>query len=84
MPLQIDARFSFETEALTDILLQFEAANLPEQTVRVPRLTLSPARHRASVPAQDAIGERIWIRSQGRFDVAYQAEVAIHRLSTLR
>lgn len=74
-------QFAFETEVPTDILLQFEAADLPEQTVREPEASLSPARHRASVPAQDGIGERIWIRSQGRFEVAYSAQVNLARLT---
>lgn len=81
MPFHIDLHFAFETATPTDILLQFEAADLPEQRVDVTHLSLAEAEHRASVPAQDSIGERIWVRSQGRFDVSYRAAASLARLT---
>ena len=64
----------------TDILLQIEAALIPEQTVQNPRLTTTPSEHFSRVAAQDLIGERIWLRHEGRFTAEYTAEVTVHRI----
>ncbi len=79
MPLQIDASFAFELEQPTDVLLQFEAAALPEQDVRDATTRMSEAIHMARVGADDDIGERIWLRAEGLFEVDYSATVALHR-----
>lgn len=75
----IDASFAFETEQPTDVLLQFEAAATPHQALTHSQTTLSDASHCARVAAQDEIGERIWIRAQGRIEVRHRASVAITR-----
>lgn len=79
MPIGIETRFAFHLPRTTDILLQFEAAAIPEQTIRVSDTQLSENEHCARVPAQDDIGERIWLRASGDFEVSYRAEVAIER-----
>ena len=79
MTLHIKTQFSFKLPCMTDILLQFEAAHIPEQRVLSSDTQLTPSQHQAWVPAQDAIGERIWVRAEGTFEVAYQAEVDIQR-----
>ena len=79
MPIKISSRFAFELDQATDVLLQFEAAALPEQQVVSDRLTMSEAEAMARVPAQDNIGTRIWLRAQGFFSVEYEAQVAIDR-----
>ena len=88
MPISIDTRFSFNLPRVTDILLQFEAAAIPEQQLLSANTDLTSSEHCAWVPAQDDIGERIWIRAEGQFDVSYQAEVELKRqladLTTLR
>lgn len=80
MPIKIAASFAFETEQPTDVLLQFEAADTREQQVLAVETSLTPAEHCTRVPAQDCIGERIWIRTKGRFDVQYSATVNPCRL----
>lgn len=80
MPFLIEASFSFSLDQPTDVLLQFEAAQLPEQRIIDPRTTLSASEHCARVPAQDDIGERIWIRADGDFDVTYRARAEVQRL----
>ncbi len=80
MPITISAQFSFSTEEPTDILLQFEAAAIPEQQLLSADTTMSETEHCARVAAGDGIGERIWLRVDGRFDVAYRAEVELQRL----
>lgn len=79
MTISIETNFSFKLPQKTDVLLQFEAAAIPEQQIVYADTELSHAEHRARVPAQDDIGERIWIRAQGDFNVSYRAEVALER-----
>jgi transglutaminase-like putative cysteine protease len=81
MPIKISASFDFTLDQPTDVILQFEAAAIPEQKVLSCRTTLSPSEHCARVPAHEAIGERILVRADGRFEVAYEAEVAVDRLT---
>lgn len=80
MPIQIESRFRFRLPQPADVLLQFEAAAIPEQQLLGANTTLGEAIHLARVPAQDRIGERIWIRAQGEFEVAYSATVRITRV----
>ncbi|WP_369025896.1 transglutaminase family protein [Qipengyuania sp. RANM35] len=80
MSLLIEASFSFSLDQPTDVLLQFEAASLPEQKIINPKTTLSASEHCARVPAQDDIGERIWIRAEGDFDVSYSARAEVQRM----
>lgn len=80
MPIDISASFAFHVESPTDLLLQFEAAVIPEQKILSSETVLPPALHTARVPAQDAVGERIWIRADGDYCVDYKARVEIERL----
>ena len=70
MPIAISARFAFSVDRLSDVLLQFEAAAIPEQRIHDARCTMSPAEHIARISAQDDIGERIWLHVNGRFEVS--------------
>ena len=79
MPLNIEASFAFTLDQPTDVLLQFEAAQLPEQHIIEPVTTLSSSEHCARVAAQDDIGERIWIRAEGEFEVSYKAQAEVRR-----
>ncbi|AXK41827.1 transglutaminase-like domain-containing protein [Erythrobacter aureus] len=79
MPISIETRFAFHLAAPTDILLQFEAAAIPEQTILSSDTDLDPDERCARVSAQHDIGERIWIRAQGECTVAYRARVDIER-----
>ncbi len=64
----------------TDFLLQIEAAQLPEQTVSRSLLTMGQSGHLARIPAQDGIGERIWLRANGLFEINYSARVTPQRI----
>lgn len=79
MPIKISSRFAFELDKATDVLLQFEAAALPDQRILSTHLAMSDTETMACVPAQDNIGTRILLRTQGFFSVEYEAEVAIDR-----
>lgn len=80
MAISITTSFAFELDKPTDVLLQFEAAAIPEQEILAANTRMSDAEHCARVPAQDDIGERIWIRAQGRVEVDYEAQVKLNRL----
>ena len=80
MPIDIAAHFSFTLERPSDVLLQFEAAAIPEQTILTCDTRLGEAEHIARVPAKDGIGERIWLRIEGEFRVDYTARVEVERM----
>lgn len=79
MSVDICVRFAFTCDQPTDVLLQFEAAMIPEQYSHEYNTMITPTEHFARVPAQDAIGERIWLRAQGLVEVAYDATVEVQR-----
>lgn len=79
MTLEIDVRLDYWFEHPTDVLLQIEAAVIPEQVIEAAHLDISPTAHFARVASQDMIGERIWLRVEGRLLVEYRATVRIER-----
>lgn len=78
--LTISTSLAYRYAEPTDILLQIEAAMIPEQTVYEGLLTTSPVEYFARVAGHDEIGERIWIRVNGLFEVNYSARVAVDRV----
>jgi len=80
MPIAIHVTFAFSTEAPTDVLLQFEAAAIPEQRILSTHTRMGVAEHFARVTAEDDIGERVWLDIEGRFEVEYRAEVEVRRM----
>lgn len=87
MTIHLSARFAFDLEVPASVLLQFEAAELPEQELVSVASRVSPVDDLARVPAQDHIGERIWLHAEARVEVQYEASVRVNRtlhdLSTL-
>lgn len=79
MTISIKTSFAFSLDRPTDALLQFEAAAIPEQDILSADTQLSASEHCARVPAQDDIGERIWVRAEGRFEASYEARVQPRR-----
>ncbi|HEY6817564.1 MAG TPA: transglutaminase family protein [Croceibacterium sp.] len=80
MPIEISARFAFSLDKLSDVLLQFEAAAIPEQRILERNSRITGADHIARIAAQDRIGERVWLHVEGRCEVIYTASVTIQRL----
>jgi transglutaminase-like putative cysteine protease len=78
--IDISARFTFAVTGQADVLLQFEAAAIPEQRLLNTRTTMSHAHHLARVPAHDAIGERIWLHAEGQYEISYWAQVQVNRI----
>lgn len=79
MPVSIDVSFAFELDQPTDVLLQFEAAPLPEQKLLSTSTMVTPTEHFARVAAEDDIGERIWLRAEGLIEIDYNTEVEVQR-----
>lgn len=80
MTLSIHSQFRFRAAQPTDVLLQFEAAAIPEQLLSGVTTEMSQSEHIARVAAQDGIGERILIRAEGEFSVRHEAQVTLDRL----
>lgn len=80
MTLQIHTRFEYDFFDPTDVLVQIEAAIIPEQSISRHYIDVSPVDHFARVPGHDTIGERIWLRLAGRLTVDYTATATIERL----
>lgn len=81
MKLSIRTSLDYHFPQPTDVLLQLEAAAIPEQAIEAAHITLSPVEHFARVPGHDTIGERIWLRLQGALTVDYSATVSVQRLN---
>lgn len=80
MTIAIETRFRFRAEEPTDVLLQFEAAAIPEQALSAVVTELSATTNMARVDAHDAIGERIWVQAEGEFSVLHRAQVRLDRV----
>lgn len=80
MTISIETHFSFRAEQPTDVLLQFEAAAIPEQQLTDVSTELSDSAHIARVAAQDGIGERIWVNVNGEFSVFHRATAHLDRM----
>ncbi|MFN2099865.1 transglutaminase-like domain-containing protein [Altererythrobacter sp. MF3-039] len=81
MTIRIQTNFTFQCDQPTDVMLQFEAADIPEQHLHEVSSKIFANENFARVPAQDDIGERIWLNAEGRIDIAYTAQVEIERMT---
>jgi transglutaminase-like putative cysteine protease len=77
--IQIQSRLDYSFYQPTDVLLQLEAAIIPEQFVNA-HIALTPCDHFARVAGHDDIGDRIWLRVNGQLIVDYRATVTIDRV----
>jgi len=82
MKLSIQAHLDYAFAYPTDVLVQVEAAAIPEQQIISAHIDITQGEHFARVPAHNQIGERIWLRIAGRLVVDYQATVEINRILT--
>jgi len=80
MKLFVQASLDYRFAGPVDVLLQLEAANIPGQQVMEPVLNLTDATHLVRIPAQDGIGQRIWLRTEERLTVEYRATVEVDRI----
>lgn len=80
MTIHIHAAFAYDFAEPADVLIQLEAAAIPEQTILAAHLDVGETEHFARVPAQDMVGERIWLRVARRLSVEYRASVRVERM----
>jgi transglutaminase-like putative cysteine protease len=80
MTISIHTTLEYDFLDPVDVLLQLEAAMIPEQIVHSAHIAISPVEHFARVDGHDMIGERIWLRLQGRLSVEYTATVTPQRM----
>ncbi len=80
MKLSIHATLDYQFEHPTDVLLQLEAAAIPEQRILHAHIDLPLCEHFARVAAHDNIGERIWLTVTGQLTVDYRATIEINRI----
>lgn len=76
----VHAHIDYKLSCPTDLLLQLEAAILPEQAVEKAWIDISPVEHFARVPGHDGIGDRIWLRADRGLTVDYTATVEVRRI----
>lgn len=81
MILKIDVHLHYRVSEPTDLLLQIEAAQLPEQKIQRSQTDFSDASNIARVPADDGVGERLWLRADGNFRCDYSTTIEIARPS---
>ena len=78
--LSIRARLDYRVATPTDLLIQLEAAAIPEQAIETTSLDLDGSDYVARVPAHDTIGERIWLSVRERLTIDYRATVVVDRI----
>ncbi len=79
MTLDLHVTLTYDMEVPTDILLQVEAAAIPEQRIESAHIQASPCDHFVRVAALDGIGDRIWLRTSGRLSIDYRARMTVLR-----
>jgi len=79
MILQIDVHLRYGVQAPTDILLQIMVPNFADQQVRNEKITLSDTLHRATVAAEEGVGERTLLRIDQDLVCDYMTRVEIDR-----
>ena len=79
MRLQIDVELDYLVPESSDILLQVEAAVLPGQRIEREKLTVWSDTPIRAVSGEDGIGQRCWVRADGRLRARYQATVTVDR-----
>ncbi|MEQ8903398.1 MAG: transglutaminase family protein [Roseovarius sp.] len=79
MELDVNVHLKYQLSGPTDLLLQIEIADLADQKLQSSSLDTSDVDHIARVTADEGLGERIWIRTNGEFRCDYTARVIVDR-----
>ena len=79
MNISIQAELDYTLAGPSDLLLQIEAAALPDQAILDQQLSISGEGSLKRVAGEENIGERIWLQRDERLTATYSAKVAIHR-----
>ena len=79
MRQKIDVHLDYALAGPTDLLLQIEVPDLPDQRIAHVALETSAVAHSAEVAAEDGIGNRRWLRADGSFRCDYSVTVEVDR-----
>lgn len=79
MRLLVQAAIDYTLAEPCDVLLQIEAAALPQQRIVEAKIDLPGIDHFTRIRGHDGIGERIWVRLGGELSLRYHAIVEIER-----
>ena len=82
MRLQIHAWLDYAFREPADVLLQIEAAALPDQRLEAQSLVIGSDHPIRAVAGEEGIGQRTWGRGEGRLTADYRAIVRIERAAT--
>ncbi|MBJ3761890.1 transglutaminase family protein [Maribius pontilimi] len=87
MRLNVSATLDYGIEAPADLLVQIEAAAMPDQSVIGAKFDPGQTAHLHRIAAEDGVGTRVWLHCDQRLICSYNAEIRIDRsdpdLSTL-
>lgn len=79
MEIEVNVHLKYQLTGPTDLLLQIEVADLADQKVQSSNLDTSEVEHFARVTADEGLGERIWLRTDGEFRCDYTSRVILDR-----
>ncbi|WP_299148866.1 transglutaminase family protein [uncultured Tateyamaria sp.] len=79
MVLDIEVHLEYDLPAPVDLLVQIEAAPLPDQHLLSAHIETSQTQHFTRVAAEDDIGTRIWLQAEDTFQCNYTARVQVDR-----
>lgn len=80
MRLKIEAELDYFFPSAAVVLLEMEAAKLPDQAIVTGLLTVGTATPLRAVEGHNGIGRRTWTAGDGRFTARYEAEVEVNRV----
>ena len=79
MRLPIEADLDYALEDAADVLLQIEAAALPDQRIVSEALSIWSDVPVRAVAGEDGIGQRCWAHAKGRMQARYRATIDVVR-----
>ena len=79
MDVKIETTLIYDFAQATDVLLQVEVADIPEQTLASATLETSRVEHFSRIAAEEGVGTRAWLRANGRLRCDYSVKVTIDR-----
>lgn len=77
--LTIDVHLEYQLSEATDLLLQIEAADLPDQSLIDAHIGFSDVTGFARVLAEEGLGDRLWMRADGLFRCDYTSKISVNR-----
>ena len=77
MELDIDIHLDYAADAPVDLLLQIEAASLPDQRIVSREIDFGAAMEESRITGESGIGSRSWLRVERDFICSYRGRRSI-------